>query len=219
MIVANLISKNIPQLSLEDKVGKALSLMSDFEIHHLCIVQKDKFIGLVSKDALLNVDENLSILVLQDEFTHSLVFEQDHFSKALSIIEDKKLSIIPVLNTEKDFVGVIVADAMLNKLAAFIGANEPGGIIILEMERRNYSFSEICRLVETNDAIITQLNTQTNTETGLMTVTIKINKNEIADIIATLQRFEYNVTAYFGEEAYANELQENYNHLLHYLNI
>ena len=85
--------------------------------------------------------------------------------------------------------------------------NEPGGLIVLEMESKNYSFNEISKLVETNDAQITQLNTNTDPETGLMQVTIKINKPGISDIVATFQRYEYNVKYYFGEELFENELQ------------
>jgi CBS domain-containing protein len=219
MIQNNLITRNIPQLHLEDKVDKGLHLMEDFDVSHLCIIQKDKFIGIISKEDLLSTDGANKIEVLQEDFTHSVILEQEHFSKALAILAEKKLTLIPVLNNDRDFIGVIIANQLLQYTSNFLGTEEQGGIIAIEMERRNYSSSELSRLVETNDAIITQLNTQTNTETGMMTVTIKLNKKEISDIIATLQRYEYNVVAYFGDEAYANEMQENYNHLLHYLNI
>jgi hypothetical protein len=73
--------------------------------------------------------------------------------------------------------------------------------------------------VETNDAVITQLNTDEQPEQGLITVTIKINRTEISDIVATLQRFEYNVVYYQGEEAIENEIRSNYNNLMNYLNI
>jgi hypothetical protein len=43
---------------------------------------------------------------------------------------------------------------------------EPGGLIVLEVESNQYSFNEISKLVETNDAQITQLNTSNDPETG-----------------------------------------------------
>jgi hypothetical protein len=99
------------------------------------------------------------------------------------------------------------------------GADEPGAIIVLEMPRANFSFSEISKLVETNDAHITQLNTHYNNTEQVMHVTLKINKFEISDIVATFQRYEYNVKYYFGEELYENELRSNYDHLMNYLNM
>ena len=53
----------------------------------------------------------------------------------------------------------------------------------------------------------------------LFFVTIKVNKFEISDIVATFQRYEYTVKYYFGEELYENELRNNYDHLMNYLNI
>jgi hypothetical protein len=73
--------------------------------------------------------------------------------------------------------------------------------------------------VETNDAQITQLNSYWDTTTDTFLVTIKINKFEISDIVATFQRYEYVVKYYFGEELYQNELRDNYDHLMTYLNI
>ena len=108
---------------------------------------------------------------------------------------------------------------LLQTINNFVGNEEKGGVIILEMDRRNFSFGELSRLVETNDAYVTQLNTSVEASTGILHATIKVNKIEISDIVATFQRFDYNVKYYFGEEQYANELEDNFNHLMKYLNI
>jgi hypothetical protein len=52
-----------------------------------------------------------------------------------------------------------------------------------------------------------------------MEVTIKLNKLEVSDIVATFQRHEYNVKYYFGEELFENELKTNYDNLMNYLKI
>ncbi len=52
-----------------------------------------------------------------------------------------------------------------------------------------------------------------------MTVILRINKEEISDIVASFQRHEYNVRYYMGEELFRNELQSNLDHLMNYLNI
>jgi hypothetical protein len=87
------------------------------------------------------------------------------------------------------------------------------------MNSNQYAFNEISKLVETNDAQITQLNTSNDPETGTMQVTIRINKPEVSDVVATFQRYEYNVKHFFGEEVYTNELRSNYDNLMNYLKI
>lgn len=116
-------------------------------------------------------------------------------------------------------MGVIGATDLLLHLGRITGSSEPGAVIVLEMEQRNFSFSQLSKLVETNDAQITQLNTYWNNTTDSFFVTLKVNKFEISDIIATFQRYEYQIKYYFGEELYENELRSNYDHLMNYLNI
>ena len=132
---------------------------------------------------------------------------------------ENRLSVIPVIDENKNLLGVVSYRELLKQASEFMNVKDPGGLIVLELETNSYSFSEISRLVETNDAQITQLNTYTNPQTGLMQVTIKINKTEISDIVATFQRYEYNVKYYFGEELYENELRSNYDNLMNYLKL
>nr|WP_277349354.1 hypothetical protein [Pseudoflavitalea sp. G-6-1-2] len=132
---------------------------------------------------------------------------------------EHNLSLVPITEKDNEFIGVITVPDLLKQLGKTTGANEPGGIIVLEMEQRNFSFSEISKLVETNDAQITQLNTQWDNSAAAFFVTMKISKFEISDIVATFQRYEYQVKYYFGEEQYENELRSNYDHLMNYLNI
>jgi len=214
-----LISATIPTLNLKDSVLQALELMSEFHVMQLAVVADDKYLGFVSEDDLMNVDENLTLQSLEPHFSKAAVRANTHFMEAVQIVNDHNLCIIPVVEPENVFAGVITATDLLKQLGKTTGASEAGGIIVLEMEQRSFSFSEISKLVETNDAQITQLNTNWEASTGSLIVTLKINKFEISDIIATLQRYEYQIKYYFGEELYENELRNNYDHLMNYLSI
>jgi hypothetical protein len=116
-------------------------------------------------------------------------------------------------------LGIVTYNDLLRNASDFMSLNLPGALIVLEMESANYSFTEINRIVESNDAQITQLNTYIEPETKNMQVTIRVNKMEISSLIATFQRYEYNIKYYFGEEMYENELRSNYDNLMHYLEI
>jgi acetoin utilization protein AcuB len=220
MTARELISPTLPQLQPADKIAKALQLMDDFGVKHLPVVQKDNYLGLVSSDDLLDAaDDNLAIENLAEYYSHPLVWETDHFLKVAQLVNEQNITVVPVLSTQKEFLGVISSGDLLRQLADFVGSGDPGGIIVLDVEKRQFSFSELSRIIETHDAVITQLNTDEDVETGRIMITLKINKTEISDIIASLQRFEYNVVYYHGEEAYENELRSNYDNLMNYLNI
>lgn len=219
MLSSQLIHTTFPVLNLQDKVSFALQLMEDYDVIHLPVSSEEKFVGVVKKDDLLDVDENTVIAALQEFFLIKYVKEDEHFLAVVKLASENSLALVTVVNANSEIIGSISISEILLSVNNFLGNDEPGGIIVLEMDRRNFSFGELSRLVETNDAYVTQLNTSIDKTTGLLFATIKVSKNEISDIIATFQRYDYNVKYYFGEEQYANELKDNYNHLMAYLSM
>jgi predicted transcriptional regulator len=217
MLANQLITTHYPTLHLDDKVSVALQLMDDFDIQHLPIITEERFLGLVSKDDLLDSDDHAQLYQVEGELLRKAVKGNEHFLSALKFAVNDSLSLVPVVNDSFEWIGAITSLELLKTTSDFTGADQPGAIIVLEMERKDYSFGEISRLVETNNAYITQFNTTSETETGLLIVTIKLNKVEVSDILATFQRYEYIVRYFIGEEQYENELRYNYDHLMTYL--
>ncbi len=141
MLTAELINNNIPQLQLQDTVGKALGLINDFRVTHLPVVAEDKFLGIISEDDLLDAeDEKHTIEMLQDTFVHAAVKEDAHFLNAVNYSNQFETSIVPVINTANVLAGVITLTDLLKTLGDFSGSAEIGGIIVLEMERSGLPF-------------------------------------------------------------------------------
>ena len=220
MLTGEIQSQSLPYLHLHDKVYQALQLMNDNQVAHLPIADGDKYIGIVSEDDLLMVDnDHTELRELQQSFGNVSVKNNEHFLKTIQLAAENGLSVVPIVDDEADIVGAVTYNELLRHASEFMSLNEPGGLIVLEMDSNQYSFNEISKLVETNDAQITQLNTSNDSGTGTKQVTIRINKHEVSDIVATFQRYEYNVKYFFGEEQYANELRSNYDNLMNYLKI
>ena len=221
MLTAALINYNIPRLMLQDSIAKALQLTNDYRLTHLPVVADDVFLGLISEEDLLDAEDNkLAIETLQGSFVIAAVKDNVHFLNAVNISIQNDSTIVPVINAGSDhFVGVITVSDLLVALGNFSGANEIGGIIVLELERSQFAISEISRIVESNDSHILHLNSTQNLQTGMLTVTLHTNKREIAAIVATFERYDYDVVYYFGNENFGNEINTNYQHLMNYLDI
>jgi acetoin utilization protein AcuB len=220
MLTKDLINTNIPRLQLQDSVGKALQLINDFRISHLPVVADETFIGLISEDDLLDIeDEKRPIEALHNNFINAAVPDDVHFLNAVSSSIQFDSTIVPVVNNANEYVGAITTADLLKTLGNFSGADEIGGLIVLEMERTQFAISEISRIVESNDCTILHLNTTVHSLSGLLTVTLHINKREIASIIATFERYEYIVVYSFGNEKFENEIGSNYQNLMNYLDI
>ncbi|MEI6949099.1 CBS domain-containing protein [Paraflavisolibacter sp. H34] len=218
MLTRELISNSIPYLHRQDTVFQALQLMNDYHVSHLPVVEEERYLGIISEELLLHSDEEQPLEQLPLENNNTMVQASDHFLKAIQVAVQSNLSVVPVIEQEQ-MVGLVTYNDLLRNASHFLSLNDPGALVVLEMEGRNYSFSEINRIVESNDAQITQLNTHTDPETGIMRVTLKVSKMEVSDLISSFQRYEYNVKYYFGEELYENELRNNYDNLMHFLSI
>ncbi len=220
MLNKDLISASLPTLSLTDTVFQALQLMTDYHVSHLPVLTDEKYLGLVNEDQLLNIEDDSSLLeTFQTEFLNISVNADMHMVEAVRMTNEFNLSVTPIVDIDMNWIGAITTPDLLKFVGKMYGMEDAGGIIVLEIEKREFSFSQISKLVETNDAYITQLNTYFDTNLGLLYVTVKINKFEISDIVATFQRYDYHVKYYFGEELYENELKTNYDHLMNYLSI
>ncbi len=219
MLVNQLPIITYPVLHLFDTVSLALQFMDDYDVQHLPVEEDEIYIGILSKTDLLDEDESTLIETLQVVIAKISIQPGEHFLAALKVASANELSILPVVNTDMQLQGVITSAELMHAAATFQNVEEPGAIIVLEMERHNYAIGELSRLVETNNASIVQLNTFTESSTGLFIVTLKLNRTEISDVVSTLQRYDYIIRYFFGEEAYENELRENFDMLMNYLKI
>lgn len=220
MLTVELVNNSIPRLQLQDTVAKSLQLAADYKATHLPVVSDDKLLGLISEEDLLDAgSEKMPLEQLQGNFINAFVHENAHFLTAVNISTQFDTNIVPVVTEDRELLGVITTSDLLRALGNFAGVSELGGIIVLEMERSQFAISEISRIVESNDATVLHLNTIVQPDTGLLTVTLHLNKKEIAAVVATFERYEYDVIYFFGDENFENEIHSNYRHLMNYLDI
>lgn len=220
MLTKELINNNIPRLQVSDTVSKALQLMSDFRVAHLPVVKDQKLLGLISEDDCLDQeDEKILIGVLEQNFVHIFVKGSDHFLNAVVVMNQNDMRVVPVINEKNDFEGTITICELLKALGEYAGSTELGGIIVMEIERVHYSAAEICRIVESTHHSILHLNTTSPNNPDLLTVTLHLNNRELSSLVTTLQRFDYHIVYFTGNKNEITDIEQNYKHLMNYLDI
>lgn len=220
MLTAELIDHNIPRLQLLDSVVKAKQLITDFKLSHLPIVSENKFLGLISEEDLLDVEEEkITIEHIQDLFLNVAIPDNIHFLNALNFCNQYESNIVPIIDVNRDFCGIISSTTLLKVIGDFSGANEIGGIIIIETEMINFSISEISRIIESNNSTILHLNTNRDTKNGKLIVTLHINNRELSSIVSTFERFKYNILYHFGATDIEDTTDFNYRNLMKYLDL
>ncbi len=220
MIAQELISTELIPLFPSDTGQEALDTMSDFYIKHLPIVENEQLLGILSEEDVLNNDVEESIGTYELSLPKITVKAADHIFDVMRILVEHQLTTIPVINEKGYYIGLIYQEDLLHEFAKTESFAEPGGIIVLEIRKRNYSLSEIARIVESEHAIILNASITSQPDSDFMEVTIKINRFEIQRIVATFERFKYEIKATFSlTNDYKDALQERYDALMSYLNV
>jgi acetoin utilization protein AcuB len=217
MLNQQIISSQIEPLNYTHTVKDALFQMGDLNLQQLPVVKDGFYEGLLTEEDLMDADGAESLLSFQFDLLPYAVKGTDHFLTAAKLNSEQRLQLIPVINLEKEYLGSISEQDLLKQISNFNGVQERGALLVLGMNREDYSTGQLAKLVETNDAVITQLNTVFDELSGKLIVTLRINKEEISDILSTFQRYDYDVIFHAGQEQYENELRRNYFHLMNFL--
>ncbi len=220
MFAIELISDIIPPLKTSDTAKKALERMSEFKIFHLPIVNEAQFLGLVSEEELIEVrDQQTPIGALSLSLVNPFVFDNSHIYDVIKSFHQLQLSVMPVLNQKNNYLGLISVNNLVNYMASIFSVDEPGGIIALSISNRNNSLAHMAQIVESDNAQILSSYIRSFPDSTRLEVTLKVNKTDLSAIIASFERYDYEIRAVFNNTAYDDGSWDRYQSFMNYLNV
>ena len=220
MLAKELISDEVPPLKISDTGTKALKWMEEFKVSHLPVIKGKEFIGLLADTDLLDLNSTKqTISNLKVNLHPAFVFEHQHVFEVLKVISALHLSVIPVLDIHKNYTGVITAWKLMQIIADMPFVNEPGAIIMLEMNDRDYSMAQIAQIVEGNDAKILSAYITARYDQGKTEVTLKVNREDLAGILQTFSRYNYTIKASFHQSDHDSDMKSRFDAFMNYLNV
>jgi len=215
-----MISEIIPALKTSDTGITALNWMDVFKVSHLPIVNDKEFLGLISEADIYDIntpEEPLGNHPLS--LLRPYVSENQHVFEIMEVASRLKLSIVPVLDDKKNFLGVITIMDLLHYFAELSALRTPGGIIVIELNSNDFSMSQISQIVEGNDAKILGAYITSHLDSTKLELTIKLNVTDLTSIIQTFNRYNYTIRgSYMKFDEEEELLDERYDLLMRYLN-
>ncbi|MDI9339982.1 MAG: CBS domain-containing protein [Sediminibacterium sp.] len=220
MIVSDLITEEIPPLKTTDTVEKALDWMEQFKVSHLAVVKNRELLGVVSESDLLDYDKpDDTIADLKLELLKPIIHHYQHTYDLVKLMSGLNLTLIPVLDEKELFKGCITLKGIVQNLSNMTAVQNPGGVIVLELNQNDYSVTQIGSIVEGNDAKILSLHVSSNPDSMKLEVTLKVNTENLSSILQTFARYNYMVKASFHHGDYEKDLKNRLDEFLHFLNI
>lgn len=219
MLVKDFITKEFPVLKSFDTGEYALALMDDFKLKHLPLLNENMYRCLVSEKDLLAMP-NPAATIGDPVLLSPSVQENTHIHEAMALITRYQLSLLPVVNSEGEYLGAITRDKLIDILSELCSAEAAGSVFVLELMPQDYSLTDIARLIEANNAHVLNLLSYTDKDTGRLHLIIKIDLEDASPVIRSFERFNYTVLYYFMEKGMVDDLlQQRMEELVHYMNI
>lgn len=219
MIAEQLISFEVPPLKLSDNGLRAMAWMEELRVHHLPVVNKRKYLGLISEDDIFEMkDPDLALSEQKLSLIAPQVRSFQHIFDVLKVMTELKLSVIPVINDNDEYAGSISRKALVDSIAQLSSVKDPGSIVILEMRQIDYNLTQLAGIVENEGGKILSLYMNT-IDTDSIEIILKINKTDLTAIKNAFFRYKYNIKALYHESEFDEDLKKSYDMLMNFINM
>lgn len=220
MYARDLISDAIPTLKATDSVQRVLDRMAEFRVSHLPVVSDKEMLGLIAEEDLIEVsDYNAEIGSLNLHFQKHDLYEDQHVYDVIRLINEHHLTLVPVLDHQKNYMGVITLTTLTEYFATLTSIKEPGSIIVLEINNRDNSLAHVAQIIESENAQILSSYIQSFPDSTKLDLTLKLNRTDVSGIVASFLRYNYIVKATFNDIKSDEGNQDRYDQLMNYLDI
>ena len=217
MIVSEITSTDIFPLKKTDTCESVLVFMQDWKVFHLPVVDNGKLVGYVTVDDLNSLKGNLKIEKYIIPNPQLFLLKTQHLFEVVQQVAETKYTCLAVCDVENNYQGA-VSLTELNQAFNNSSLIQPGAIIVLRMNPKDYSLAELSRIIEYNDSKIVNVFVHTDfTDNTKIMVSLKLNKKAISTVLQTLERYQYNIHSIHQFAEQNADVNDRYDWLIKYI--
>ena len=220
MIAEEHLTTVLEPLEPSDTVRDAYEKLGSLHVELLPLVKNYQLLNYIGYPQLenRNPDDKLSEIPLYHPILPTILPEQ-HLFDALKQLKILQLPMLAVQNEAGQYIGILKTSDIVNILSKSMSIGSTGSIIVLNILPKDYSLSDLARIIEYNDAKILGVFTFEIEGKNEIEVHLKLNTTILKNILATLERYNYIVSQYFGREDLIDDIDSRYESLMNYLDI
>ncbi len=220
MLVQEILNTDIAPLKISDNVALALTKLDLLHTTKFPVVEGGKLVGMVGLDMLIEV-ENEEVLIEQVPLQENIFIPNDqHLFEATREMLAHELFILPVIDHEMNFLGVIKKRDVLEALGNLFNLESFGSVLTIEMMPYDFTLSELVRIIESEGAKILGVAVQQpNDDNEFYRVSVKLHLVDSSPVSAALNRYGYVVTSQVSSATLEKDFSDRADELIRYLDI
>lgn len=218
MPLRNHIIEDIVVFTVTDSIDRIVEFFQDSTYSHIAITEKGEFLGCLCEEDVHEFENNKIVSDYRYNLEAFFVRKDTNWLDVLETFARNETNIIPVLGENNEIAGYYDLTDIVGFFIDTPFFTEPGGIIVVAKGIKDYSFSEIAQIVESNNtrligAFITDI------RNDVIQVTIKIGTSDLNEVIQTFRRYNYNILFGNNDDQFLEDLKERSDYLDKYLNV
>ena len=218
MSIQTYIINDVKIRSITEKIQNIQDLFSQFTYSHIPVEKEGLYIGCISENDARCFDPEKTLEDYQYSLEGFYIREEDNWLDALDTFAQNQANILPVLDENNAYQGYVELHDIINIFTESPFLNGPGGILIVEKGFKDYSFSEISQIAESNGAHILGAFVS-KLENDVAQITVKIGQTGLNTILQAFRRYGYNIISSHQEDTFKSNLRDRSRYLDKYLNV
>lgn len=219
MITTPTILNDLKAFTPQTKIEEVKNRFNETTFSHFPVVDDGLLIGLIAA-ADVQIIENYTKNIA--DFNHLLTtfyaLEKNNLLEIFNVFAANETNVVPVINNQRAYLGYFELINVLHIYNDTPFINHNGDVILVEKESRDYSFSQICQIIESNNGKLLGIFVA-DSNSATVKVLIKFTAPEVNEVYRALRRYNYNILTSNDNDLYLEELQERSNYLQKFLDI
>ncbi|MEW2920094.1 CBS domain-containing protein [Muricauda sp. ANG21] len=218
MQIQNQIITTVPIYEVSETLKDAIQFFEETTYSHVAITENGTYLGLLSENDLACFEPNKKIEEFRYELENFFVTKETSWLDVLEMFSRNEANILPILDENQIITGYYDLEDIVSVFIDTPFFKEPGGILVVSVGIKDYSFSEIAQIVESNNARLLGAFI-TNSENDIVEITLKIGGQNLNEVAQTFRRYNYTIVFGNSDDQFLEDLKQRSDYLEKYLNV
>lgn len=218
MQIQNQIISTVPIFDVSETLEEVIHFFEETTFSHVAVTENGVFIGLLSENDLACFEPDKKIEDFKFELDTFFVTKETAWLDVLEMFSRNEANVLPVLDKDGVIVGYYDLEDIVSVFINTPFFREPGGILVVSIGIKDYSFSEIAQIVESNNARLLGAFI-TDSQNDIVEITLKVGSENLNEVAQTFRRYNYNIVFGNSDDQFLEDLKQRSDYLEKYLNV
>ena len=222
MLAKDLLNTDFKPLEPSGTISAALAKMDAWQTSNIPIVEPTtmKNIGHILFEDISDITDEQEAISSLDFRRPIYTLEDQHVFEVARQMLQHEVRLLPVVDSSETYLGVIEKKQVLEALSTMLNIATAGSTITVQLEKADFTISELVHLNETEGAKILGLTVEQPSDfDAMIRVSLKISHEDTSAVTSSLQRHGYTTTTENRNDLMQIDLSSRADELLRYLDV